>query len=268
MHKTAKKVLNAFQLFGIDLVKASRSPKGIYTYLHELYNYKKMEMENPTGFKVGKLIPCLNDRYEESGTASGHYFHQDLLVAKMIFTNKPVRHIDIGSSINGFVAHVASFREIEVLDVRSLENTVSNIKFTQHDLMQPLEHNYIECCDSLSCLNVLEHFGLGRYRDKLDTHGHIKGFNNLYRMLKPNGKLYFSVPFGPIRVEFNAHRVFSIEYLLDFFRAKFVINSFNYVDDFGKLVETPPLTKNNIENNFGCTNGCAIFELTKIVDNH
>ena len=31
------------------------------------------------------------------------------------------RHVDIGSRLDGFVAHVASFREIEVLDIRPLK---------------------------------------------------------------------------------------------------------------------------------------------------
>jgi len=63
----------------------------------------------------------LDDRFDQSGTASGHYFHQDLLVASRIFINNPEKHVDIGSRIDGFVAHVASFREIEVFDIRSLE---------------------------------------------------------------------------------------------------------------------------------------------------
>ena len=33
-----------------------------------------------------------------------------------------VRHIDIAFRVDGFVAHVASYREIEVVDVRPLQN--------------------------------------------------------------------------------------------------------------------------------------------------
>jgi hypothetical protein len=36
----------------------------------------------------------------------------------------PVRHIDIGSRIDGFVANVAAFRKIEVLDVRNFAPSV------------------------------------------------------------------------------------------------------------------------------------------------
>lgn len=30
-------------------------------------------------FPFGKFYPCLNERKMDSGSASGHYFHQDLL---------------------------------------------------------------------------------------------------------------------------------------------------------------------------------------------
>ena len=64
------------------------------------------------------MSPCLTDRFEESGAARGHYFHQDLLVAQRIFDSAPARHVDMGSRIDGFVAHVASFREPEQRDLR------------------------------------------------------------------------------------------------------------------------------------------------------
>jgi len=66
----------------------------------------------------------------------GHYFHQDLLIAREIYKNNPVKHIDIGSRIDGFVAHVAVFREIEIFDIRLQENNVKNIIYRQADLMR------------------------------------------------------------------------------------------------------------------------------------
>jgi hypothetical protein len=46
--------------------------------------------------------------------------------------------------------------------------------------------NYLEYTDSLSCLSVLEHIGLGRYGDKLDCDGHINAFGNIVKILKPD----------------------------------------------------------------------------------
>lgn len=78
----------------------------------------------PEGWGViSRTYPIYDDFKEQSGTATWHYFHQDLLVATFINKAKPARHIDVGSRMDGFVAHVASCREIEVLDVRPLRNT-------------------------------------------------------------------------------------------------------------------------------------------------
>ena len=35
-------------------------------------------------FSFGKFYPCLDERNMDSGSAFGHYFHQDLLVASSI----------------------------------------------------------------------------------------------------------------------------------------------------------------------------------------
>jgi hypothetical protein len=46
--------------------------------------------------------------------------------------------VDIGSRVDGFVAHVASFREIEVFDVRPISTAVPGVVFRQADLMNPI----------------------------------------------------------------------------------------------------------------------------------
>jgi SAM-dependent methyltransferase len=213
-------------------------------------------------FPFGKFYPCLDECKMDSGSASGHYFHQDLLVASRIFQNRPQRHVDIGSRIDGFVSHVASFREIEVFDIRPLNNTIPNIVFKQLDLMSN-NFDLKNYCDSVSSLHAIEHFGLGRYGDKLDYNGHLKGLKNIYEMLKKNGKFYFSVPIGPQRIEFNAHRVFSVKYLIELIQDKYRIDSFSYVNDKGDLLRDISLHPDKIENNYSCNYGCGIFELTK-----
>ena len=57
-------------------------------------------------------------------------------------------------------------------------------------------------------MHTLEHIGLGRYGDPIDPWGWVKGMEELQRVLAPGGRLYFSVPIGKERVEFNAHRIF------------------------------------------------------------
>lgn len=262
MKKILLKIIFLFNLIGFDPIKFVSIFRG-FSFFHRDYRHLKNQIKLKNDFVFGKFYPILNERYSESGTMKGHYFHQDLLVARKIYQNKPLRHIDIGSRIDGFVAHVAAFREIEIFDIRPLVSPIQNIVYKQADLMQ-LPNNLIECCDSLSSLHAIEHFGLGRYGDPIDIDGHLKAINNLYLMLKPNGKFYFSVPIGRQRIEFNAHRIFCIQYLLQILTSKFRIDSFSYVDDKGDLFESAILSDVSIASNFNCNYGCGIFELTKI----
>lgn len=125
-------------------------------------------------FSFGIFHAYFEDSSQESGMASGHYLHQNLLVAGKIFKNNPIKHVDIGSRMDGFIAHVASFREIEFFDIRKLTNTVDNIKFVQADLMED-NFKIVDYCDFVSSLHALEHFGLGRYCDRIKYQGHILG---------------------------------------------------------------------------------------------
>ncbi len=220
-------------------------------------------VSNDVHFILGKLYPCLDEKYANNGTAKGDYFHQDLLVANRIFKNNPQKHIDIGSRVDGFVAHVASFREIFVIDIRPSVGKAHNINFIQYDFLSNLDDSMLNSCDSLSCLHAMEHFGLGRYGDPVNFNGHIIGMNNLYRMLKPGGKLYFSVPIGiPQRIEFNAHRIFSPQYIVQQYKGKFTFDFFSYVDEKGDLNENQDLEK--ILSEYNDNYGCGIFEMTKL----
>ena len=191
----------------------------------------------------------------------GHYFHQDLLVAGLIYEENPIRHVDVGSRIDGFVAHVASYREIEVLDIRPLPPTAHrNIKFRVADLMLDTAFG---TTDSLSCLHAVEHFGLGRYGDPIDIYGHRKGISNLIRLLDIGGTLYLSIPIGAAdAVHFNAHRVFHPETILSFpeVQRQLYLFRFDFVDDDGELhLDKGP------SNAVGQVDyGCGIYTFKKI----
>ncbi len=250
-------------LFGVDPYKSVATVRALPAYFQ---NYRALARQRTKGadeFKFGKLYPCLADKSAEGGTATGHYFHQDLYVAQKVYQNKPQAHADIGSRVDGFVAHVAAFRKLTVLDIRKLTSTTPNINFVQCDIMNEPGPSLAFQYDSISCLHALEHFGLGRYGDPINYRGHLVGFANLGKLLKPGGKFYLSVPMGPQRIEFNAHRVFSLAYLLQLVKASYAIDSFAYVDDRGDLHTNVTLTADHISNNLGCTFGCGIFELTK-----
>lgn len=211
------------------------------------------------GGDVSYLYPIFGESTQEGGVASGHYFHQDLLVAKYIYESKPERHIDIGSRVDGFVAHVASYREIEVFDVRPLSIAGhSNIRFYQCDLMN-MDSVLDACCDSISSLHALEHFGLGRYGDPLNPYGHIEGFRNLSRMLKAGGRMYISLPIGLKGVYFNAHRVFDCKEPISWNSDALRLIRFDYVDDQGSLHVDCDINKTP-----DLKYGCGIYTFVKV----
>ena len=74
---------------------------------------------------------------------------------------------------------------------------------------------------------------------------------------------YFSVPIGEQRIEFNAHRVFSIDYLIGIFSKNYTVKTFSYVDDNGDLYKNMALEAEKTKVNYGCSWGCGIFELVK-----
>lgn len=152
--------------------------------------------ENNGEFKFARYRPILNEDTDDAGKMSGHYFHQDLLVAQRIFANNPQKHLDIGSRTDGFVAHVASFREIELLDIRPMKTSpVRNIKFKQADITK-IDASDFEYCDSISSLHAIEHIGLGRYGDSISYYGYKTALDNINLLLKPEGKFYFPFLLG------------------------------------------------------------------------
>jgi hypothetical protein len=262
MKRILNKIYTGLTLLGVDPAAFVAFVKEFPAYWKDYRLFKK-QMAGNAEFPFGVLYPILRDKTQESGIMKGHYFHQDMLVARKIYKRNPVRHIDVGSRVDGFVAHVAVFREIEVLDIRPQTSMVKNIIFRQADIMRVPEGDLKECCDSLSSLHAIEHMGLGRYGDPVDAQGHLKAIDTIWRMLKQGGRFYFSVPIGRQCVEFNARRVFSVGYLIKVLSDKFTVDAFHYVDDNGDLVEDAGLSDDSVAANFHCTRGCGIFELTK-----
>lgn len=260
--KLVSRTFKIAKMLGLDPTKPYQLITNLPWYLRDYRRLKAQASESSFKFSFGRPFPCLTEKKEQSGAANDHYFLQDLHVARRVHALNPVCHVDVGSRIDGFVAHVASFREVEVFDIRPMDTPIPGVKFRQADLMQ-LDDSLIECTDSLSCLHTIEHFGLGRYGDPVDFDGFHKGLQNLRRILKPGGRFHFSTPMGPQRIEFNAHRIFSARFLIDYFLKDYHIERFSYLSDAPFVHEGISLDDPEIDNNFGCRYGCAILELIK-----
>lgn len=207
MKNSIKKIHYIFIRFGINLHSFLSSIRGMPAYIKD-YIYFRSMYEG-----VIKIDPCLTDRYAACGSYFNEYFWQDLLVARLIHKINPKRHVDVGSRIDGFIGQLASFREVEVIDVRKPSIEIDGIKFHVADMSLPentsLLRDAVGSSDSVSCLHALEHFGLGRYGDRVVANGFQEGIKNLISLLSSSGYLYLSVPIGSERVQFNANYVFN-----------------------------------------------------------
>ena len=263
--RVARRLRGPLAPYGVSTDHVYRNLHGRKPYRENLAAFMKLRegsQRERDEFPLGKRWPCYGDRFDDAGTASGHYFHQDLYVAQLIHAALPVRHIDIGSRIDGFVAHVASFRTVDQIDIRPIRSSADNISFHTRDISTE-DPSWDDSCDSLSCLHVIEHFGLGRYGGALDLQAWTRAWANMTRMVRPGGTIYLSTLIGPQRIEFDAHRVFAVPTIVDLIEAGCSILSVAYVDDAGELHRAVDPHGPEAINSFGCEFGCGIFEIRR-----
>lgn len=196
-----RQFLNLTRQFGIDPVSLMRGLGGVPRYLKQLFSFILLIKR----FNI-RVSPALLDFRTNSGSSDGHYFWQDLLCAQWIFQVNPSKHFDIGSRIDGYIAHLLSFREVTLLDIRPNSLEIPNLKIVIGDAQEGLEE-FSNLFDSVSSLHSIEHFGLGRYGDKLQVDGHESGLINIASCVKVGGLLYVSFPIGASKVEFNSQRI-------------------------------------------------------------
>ena len=143
-----------------------------------------------------------------------HYIYHPAWAARIVKELDYAKHIDISSTLH-FSAIVSAFKTIEFYDYRPANLQLSNLSTNFADLNNlPFKDNSIQ---SLSCMHVIEHIGLGRYGDPLNPSADLKAMSELKRVIQIGGSLLIVVPVGKPRIQFNAHRIYSYELITDFF---------------------------------------------------
>ena len=195
---TALKVQSFLQQFGFSPLVLLKSTIAVPRYLNNFIRFRIQVNKlpstvacHPSAVRMGFIYPVLTDFNASAGTNSGHYYHQDLYVAKKIFCKRPEVHLDIGSRVDGFIAHLLAFGQRTVLgDVRPVVSSDDNLSSIIVDLGSQIGIPLYQKYDSISSLHVIEHVGLGRYGDRIDPAGHIKAIHNLAALLSCDGTLY------------------------------------------------------------------------------
>lgn len=193
-------------------------------FLADLRRFKRM------GGKADFLdwYPCLFDKTATTGF-DAQYLYQAAWGARKIFEAAPEQHVDVGSHL-GFVTQLAAFTRVEFIDIRPAEINLKNFGVRKGSITAlPVEDGSIE---SISSMHVIEHIGLGRYGDPIQSDGPQVACREIARVLKPGGKAYISVPIGRPRVGFNGLYVFDAVEFASYFPACKVV-AFSCVDADG-----------------------------------
>lgn len=205
---------------------------GFFLVGKDYFAFRRQLKKNKVG-DIGGIKFMINDRFCSNGSLDIHYFLQDIYVAKKIIEFSPLNHYDVGSRVDGFIAHLlAGYKgTVTTIDIRPLGVELEGLEFIQADAtnLNGISDNSIE---SISSLHAVEHFGLGRYGDSISVTACYDAMKSLQRVVKKGGRLYFSVPIGKEdTIIFNAHRWFAPKTILEQFNQMSLV-SFAYIHDF------------------------------------
>lgn len=255
-----KKGIKNWQILSLDDIKKINAEDDFLEVINDIEKYNEKNKNNSFLIREDALMLITNEKRMEAGIPQPHYFAQDIWAARKIYANRPVNHYDIGSSLNGFIAHLLIFREVNYIDIRPLKKEIPGLHFLQGDVLN-LEKVFSKenTVESLSSLNVMEHFGLGRYGDPIDPDAYKKAAKSMQNVLCAYGHLYLSVPVGPEdKLVFNAHRIFKIKTILELFD-QCNLNDIAIVEPNGAWFH--PLE----EVNFSSVNdfSCGLFDFVK-----
>lgn len=176
--------------------------------------FRRLNRGSPFALRGRDIYPWLTDRTAVT-PVEPIYFLQDAWFARKIAEQRPAGHVDVASSARS-MALIAQFVPVTMVDIRPVEIELAGFTFVRGSVLAlPFADGSLA---SVSSLCVIEHIGLGRYGDPLDSRGSEKAAAELGRVLAPGGQLYVSVPVdAACKIYFNAHRAFTRDYLLSLF---------------------------------------------------
>lgn len=207
----ARRLYFFLEEIGINPLKTWRFIRSLPWLIKDSYTFAKLNRQKVTLADWQTITWSLfaQDKYAASGSQNSLYFLQDLICSQYITSKQFVHHMDVGSRVDGFLAHVATTRAVTALDIRPCPQEIRNITFVRGDILEldkSLEGNY----DLTTSLHALEHVGLGRYGDTISPGGMFKAIENCRSLTKVGGETLIALPVvcgSNNIIEFNAQRL-------------------------------------------------------------
>lgn len=203
----------AYHIARLRLSLSKKATARWATFWADYLRFRRQSQKDPRFPKitVADTQPCLTERTATT-SFDRHYVYHTAWAARVLRYTSPTAHSDIGSLVY-FSSLVSAFIPFKFYDYRPAPLDLSGLDSNHADLCNlPFPDDSIE---SLSCMHVVEHIGLGRYGDPIDPQGDERAMKELQRVLAPGGQLLFVVPVGRARICFNAHRVYSYMQIIE-----------------------------------------------------
>jgi SAM-dependent methyltransferase len=240
----------------ISVYKGVKSLKAVKRIKEQMKFFKASEQKTKSRFtlRAEDELFCADDNTLNTGF-DRHYVYHLAWAARVVREINPAEHTDI-SSLLYFPTILSAFVKVKFYDYRPAQLNLDNLISGHCDLTKlDFESSSI---DSLSCMHTIEHIGLGRYGDPIDYDGDLKAIAELKRVVKNNGNLLFVVPIGKARIQYNAHRIYAYEQIINYFDG-FTLKEFSLIPDSprqGGLIRNATKEQSDMQD-YGC--GCFWF---------
>jgi 2-polyprenyl-3-methyl-5-hydroxy-6-metoxy-1,4-benzoquinol methylase len=153
------------------------------------------KIANKAGFSISKF----HKGYDINlGYSQDSKYNERMIELPFIYRHiikPPAKVLDIGcsESILGITLAINGY-DVTGIDINDYNFKYPSFKFIKDDF---LEHKFKENFDVIINLSAIEHFGLLAYDNKVENiNADLEAMDKIYELLKPNGQLLFTAPFG------------------------------------------------------------------------